>query len=149
MRTDVPRLCGYHPKPASGGAGINQTPLCVLEQSCGKVIPSSTSRYKLADSRIFTPMLSEDKKKELIEVLSARLRRNGKTTTCPMCGHTQFTIADAYVTNVLQDDVKSVSIGGPAIPALAILCSNCGFISQHALGMLGLLSSAEKSDDKK
>lgn len=94
-------------------------------------------------------MLSEDKKKELIEVLTKRLRHYGKTTTCPMCGHSHFTIADAYITNVLQDDFSSVSIGGPAIPALAILCSNCGFISQHALGILGLLPSAEKSDDKK
>jgi len=84
-------------------------------------------------------MLTEEKKAELIRVLSQRLAKCGKQSSCPMCGHAHFTIADAYLSNTLQADFKSVTLGGPSIPSLAIICTNCGFISQHSLGIIGLL----------
>ena len=92
-------------------------------------------------------MLTEDRKAELIRVLSERLGKYEKPAICPMCGHTHFTIADAYLSNTLQTDLNSVTLGGPAIPSLAIICTNCGFISQHSLGILGLLPSADVSRD--
>lgn len=94
-------------------------------------------------------MLEDDKKKELIGVLSGRLNKYGKGTKCPMCGHSHFTIADAYLLNILQPDLKSVTLGGPSIPSLAIVCTNCGFISQHSLGVLGLLPRDEATDEPK
>lgn len=93
-------------------------------------------------------MLTEDKKNELIRVLTERLGKNGRKSSCPMCGNAHFTIADAYLTNTLQADFNSVTLGGPSIPSLAIICTNCGFISQHSLGILGLLPKEEVSRDK-
>lgn len=92
-------------------------------------------------------MLSEEKKAELIRTLTERLAKYDKSAVCPMCGDAHFTIADAYLLNTLHTDFNSVTLGGPSIPSLAIICKNCGFISQHALGMLGLLP-AEASRDK-
>ena len=58
---------------------------------------------------------------------------------CPMCGNKHFMLADGYFCNHLQDNFHSITIGGKNVPAVAIICQKCGFISQHAIGMLGLL----------
>jgi hypothetical protein len=34
-------------------------------------------------------------------------------------------------------------MASPTVPAIAIACSNCGFISQHAAGALGLLPAPQ------
>ena len=91
-------------------------------------------------------MFSKDKKKELIQVLEARLSQNKTKLKCPMCSNRNFTIADAYLRNDLQPDIRNVNLGGPSIPAIAIICTNCGFISQHAIGALGLMPKEEEND---
>jgi hypothetical protein len=84
-------------------------------------------------------MLNNDDKKKIAEALEKR--KNG--LTCPMCQNKSFIMADGYFNNNMQTDFGSFSIGGPAIPTIAIICSNCGFVSQHALGVLGLLPKNE------
>ncbi len=94
-------------------------------------------------------MLSEDRKRELIAAFTARLAKNGRNAVCPMCGNATFSLADAYLVNTLQPDLATFSLGGTSIPAIAIICNNCGYISQHALGVLGLLPREGSGDDKK
>ena len=84
---------------------------------------------------------TNERKGEIVKILNERFQKNQHKIACPMCGHAQFTIADAYVRNDLQSDIKNVTLGGPSIPAVAIICNNCGFISQHAIGVLGLLAT--------
>jgi hypothetical protein len=91
-------------------------------------------------------MFTDEKKKELIEVLDKRLKKRGTQLRCPMCSQPHFSIADAYIRNELQPDLKAVNLGGPSIPTIAIVCSNCGFLSQHAIGVLGLLSVEENKN---
>jgi hypothetical protein len=57
-----------------------------------------------------------------------------------MCGHNKFVLADGFFNNSVQTNFEAALVlGGPSIPTIALICSNCGFISQHALGVLGLL----------
>ncbi len=86
-------------------------------------------------------MLNNDQKKKIVEALEKR--KHG--LTCPMCQNKNFIMADGYFNNNMQTDFGSFSIGGPAIPTIAIVCSNCGFVSQHALGVLGLLPKEENN----
>lgn len=88
-------------------------------------------------------MLSDEEKKNIVEHLSAKL----PAIKCPMCGNDKFVVADAYIRNELQKDFQNISLGGPSIPAVAIICGNCGFLSQHAAGVLGLLPK-EKSESE-
>lgn len=61
---------------------------------------------------------------------------------CPMCHHNQFTIIDGYITEHLQDDYRSIVIGsGKTIPSIILVCSQCGFMIQHSLGVLGILNN--------
>jgi len=80
-------------------------------------------------------MLTSDQKIRIKEEIDKRIR----TLTCPMCQNKSFVMADGYLYATMQSDLNSLSIGGPGIPAAGIICNNCGFISQHALGILGLL----------
>ena len=76
----------------------------------------------------------------------AKLKEKGvKADKCPMCNSNHFIIADGYFNhqiaakNAIIANGGAVYLGGPSIPSIAIVCTNCGFISQHSLGVLGLL----------
>ena len=56
-----------------------------------------------------------------------------------MCGNDHFFVADGYFNHFMQDKLTNVNIGGPSIPVIPIICNKCGFVSQHAIGLLGLL----------
>ncbi len=80
-------------------------------------------------------MLTEEQKNLIIKALEER----GAKLPCPRCSNTQFTILDGYFNQTLQTELKNISIGGLTIPSIVIGCVKCGFLSQHALGALGLL----------
>lgn len=82
--------------------------------------------------------LDEAKKKEIVDLISARLAKGGRGASCPMCGHDGFALADGYFSNALQADFQNITLGGPSVPTAAIICTNCGFVSQHAIGVIGL-----------
>lgn len=90
--------------------------------------------------------MSENLPKETKEKIIKGLQAKGVKTICPMCGHNHFVLADGYFNNTLQKDLKNISLGGSGIPTISIVCSNCGFISQHALGVLGLLPDEAKEN---
>ena len=87
-----------------------------------------------------------EKQKEIIEILYKKLG----DSPCPMCGNKSFSFVDGYFRNSVQDDMQNLVIGGKNIPTVAIVCQNCGFVSQHAIGILGLLNEkTEVENDKK
>ena len=90
-------------------------------------------------------MISQEKKQEIAKKLDEKM----KAITCPMCHQHNFIIADGYFNNILQDDFKGIVLGGPTIPTISIICANCGFVSQHALGALGLLPPVDNKKNEK
>lgn len=84
-------------------------------------------------------MFSPERKKEIADRLNEKFRH----ASCPMCRHNSFTMLDDYLTKNLQPNFHELSIGGPVVPTVAIVCTNCGFISEHALGVLGLVPPDE------
>ena len=50
---------------------------------------------------------------------------------CPMCGNTHFKVYDALGVLGLQTDLNIINVAGPALRTIILVCSNCGFISQH------------------
>ena len=83
--------------------------------------------------------LTPEQKKKIIDALQAK----GVKAICPMCGNINFILADGYFNHPMQVDFQNFTLGGPSIPTIATVCSNCGFISQHALGILGLLNNPD------
>lgn len=72
------------------------------------------------------------------------LTEKGAIKPCHRCGKTNFTVLEGYSTFSLQQDLKGVVIGGPSVPICMVACTNCGSITPHALGALGLLPNAEQ-----
>ena len=81
------------------------------------------------------PEWSQDRKQRILNALNDRNVR----LPCPRCGSPPFALMDGYFMQPVQMDLKGIVMGGPAIPSVVTVCKECGFISQHALGALGLL----------
>lgn len=88
------------------------------------------------------PTISEEKKKEIVGVLQEK----GVPKTCPMCQQNNWVLADGYFNPGLQTNLRGLTIGGPSIPSIAIICTNCGFMSEHALGVIGMLPDVEEAE---
>ena len=85
--------------------------------------------------------LTEEEKKRIVRALnSAKVKAH-----CPMCSNETLSVLDGYFTPTLQAVPAAGLIGGPTVPSAVIMCNRCGFLSQHALGALGLLSGSESS----
>jgi ribosomal protein S27AE len=78
------------------------------------------------------------------EVIKA-LREKGVKLPCPRCGNGHFTLLDGFFNQpVSTADWSPASqamafSSGPTVPSVVTACTRCGFVSQHALGALGLL----------
>jgi ribosomal protein L37E len=59
---------------------------------------------------------------------------------CHRCGKTNFSLLDKYSNIFLNENVNGdLHIGGPTVPVAIVVCNNCGAITFHAIGALGLL----------
>jgi hypothetical protein len=84
---------------------------------------------------------SKEQKQKIVQ----KLVEKGATLPCPRCGRNHFTLIDGYLAHPLQDELGGLVLGGPTLPSIVVICTNCGFMSQHALGVLGLLPEEKKS----
>jgi len=82
---------------------------------------------------------TQDQKDKIIKVLTDR----GAVLPCPRCGNDDFTLLDGYFNQIIQDEPRGIVLGGRTIPSIVIACKRCGYLSQHALGVLGLLPKEE------
>lgn len=86
--------------------------------------------------------MSKSKQEEIIKILEER----GATRPCPRCDHKNFSILDGYFNHSVQTSIEDgMVLGGQSVPIVVIICKNCGYLSQHAVGALGLLNT--KSGD--
>lgn len=86
-----------------------------------------------------------DKKVNIVnkETIKQSLEDKHATMPCPRCGNSAFSIGDGFFTLTVQEDLKKFSIGGKSMPVSAVVCNNCGYVSLHAIGVLGLLPKSE------
>jgi len=69
----------------------------------------------------------------------AALSDKGADMPCPRCGHEHFDVMDGYFSDAVQHTEDGTLVNaGYCIPTVVVICMNCGHISQHALGVLGL-----------
>jgi ribosomal protein S27AE len=80
---------------------------------------------------------------EMKQKIVAALTERGATLDCPRCGNGNFILLDGYFRNIVQPDVMNFHLDGNGVPSVVTICDRCGFMSQHALGILGLLPQTE------
>ncbi len=85
--------------------------------------------------------MDEEKK---TQVANALLNK-GVKLPCPRCGTKNFEVVGQTFLPI-NDNPNLFLIGGPMIPSVIIACSNCGFLTLHALEPLQLLPSKDKGE---
>ncbi|MBR4007303.1 hypothetical protein [Fibrobacter sp.] len=69
-----------------------------------------------------------------------KLTEKGAVLSCSRCGHQFFSVLDGNAKIILDENIDAnIRIGGPTVPVAVVVCANCGAITMHALGALGLL----------
>ena len=78
--------------------------------------------------------------KDLEEKIRHELTVRGAMRSCPRCGQSSFFIAQNFQMMPVQSAIGGpLVLGGNSIPTAIVVCNNCGYLSQHAIGALGLL----------
>ncbi len=78
--------------------------------------------------------------------ISNRLQERGALLPCPRCGNQSFTLLDGYINHPLQNKVSAgLILGGPIVPTIGVVCTRCGFLAEHAIGILGLMPPTEQT----
>jgi hypothetical protein len=87
-------------------------------------------------SRGFTP-LDQSKVSDL-------LQQKGVNRPCHRCGSLSFSVIEGYSYFPIHTELSGdLVLGGPSVPVVLVACTNCGAITPHAIGALGLLPSEE------
>jgi hypothetical protein len=76
--------------------------------------------------------ISADDKHRIVAALKAR-----GAGACPRCRDSQWTVSE-YARIEVQATMDRNTSEKTTIPAVMIVCENCGFIAQHALQPLGV-----------
>jgi ribosomal protein S27AE len=84
--------------------------------------------------------MDENKRNEIAE----KLQEKGANNPCPRCGNSSFAIVDGYFNHPIQEELTGLVLGEQSLPTAITICKKCGFLSQHALGALGLIEKEIK-----
>lgn len=71
------------------------------------------------------------------DLIIQALNGKGVNKPCPRCGNPRFNVI-AETSIPINDDPTVIRVGGPVVPTVIVACANCGFVTQHALGALGI-----------
>jgi hypothetical protein len=78
--------------------------------------------------------LTSDQKQQIVD----RLQELGATLPCPRCTTTSFSLVNELAVVPVHPQVGGSPLDGLALPAVLLMCNQCGFLSYHALTKLGL-----------
>ena len=84
--------------------------------------------------------MTQEEKDKIKKALDERQAKN----PCPRCNNEKFFLTEGYFVQSLQKEAKGMVIAGAGLPSVIVICTRCGFMSQHALGALGLLEDIGK-----
>jgi hypothetical protein len=79
--------------------------------------------------------------KNYAPVVIQTLQSRGMTGACPMCKKNEWVVHEVPVSLPVYEMDGKVKVPGTSMPVAAMICKNCGFMSFHSLGALGLLNA--------
>jgi len=86
----------------------------------------------------------EDNKEKIVE----ELIRKVPNLECPVCHTKNFEFGGGYFAHDLQDNLNNRSMGGINIPTVPLVCKNCGYLLEFAVGYFGLLPKKEEKKEE-
>jgi uncharacterized Zn finger protein len=82
--------------------------------------------------------MEKQRQEEIIKALQGK----GAVGSCPRCSNLQFEVIGEGMITIVPE--RTIAWGFPsstrssAVPVILVSCTNCGYIAQHAAGLLGL-----------
>ena len=93
------------------------------------------------------PSMPSDKMPEEVKLkIQKTLEERGAMLPCPRCGNNRFILADGLIAPPIQTSLSNFVLGGRTIPAATVVCTQCGYLSLHAVGVLGVLEELKKAE---
>lgn len=77
------------------------------------------------------------------EMIAKALREKGAIIPCPRCQNKEMSVLDGLFAHVVQSNLSNLTLGGDTVPIAVCVCTRCGYLAEHALGVLGLLNNPE------
>ncbi|MBU0460040.1 MAG: hypothetical protein KJ597_01025 [Nanoarchaeota archaeon] len=96
--------------------------------------------------------LSKEKTEEIVKKIEEAInRKTGQTGfKCPICTNDKFSLAGGFTNDFLMDRLGGgLVIGGPVLPSVPIVCTNCGNTFFLNARVLGLSEEFPKEEKKK
>lgn len=90
-------------------------------------------------------VFSEDERKEILDCILMKC----PDYKCSACDGIKFTLFDHLEVGNNYDFWTTVTSSFVNVPAINIVCDNCGFIGKHAIGALGLMHLYKDPFEKK
>lgn len=93
-------------------------------------------------------MNKDEKLKRIVDRLNVAVLNGFE---CPFCHRREFQVVKGFFQNIVQEDPLSFNLEGRSVPAVQIICQNCGFISHHSIGVLEpeLIDNSHGETDEK
>jgi len=89
---------------------------------------------------------SKEQRDQIIDAIETRL---DGPPECPLCGGTQWTFVGGGLAFIdLIDDAEQRYMGGPALPNVALICTDCGHTLFFNIYFLGLGHLVEDLDER-
>jgi transcription elongation factor Elf1 len=89
-------------------------------------------------------------KEKIVKELDEKIEKLNKNFQCPICKHKNFNVVDGFTKRNIDKNLSVINFG-MNIPSISIVCTNCGYIADFAIGALGFLPNKgeeEKKDGK-
>lgn len=91
---------------------------------------------------------TKELKEKMIEELDKRIDKLNKNFQCPICKHKNFNVIDGFTKRNIDQNLSIINFG-MNIPSVSIVCTNCGYIADFAIGALGFLESKNETEGNK
>jgi transcription initiation factor IIE alpha subunit len=99
---------------------------------------------------VFTKEETEKIVKKIEDAIKKKRGQGG--FQCPVCTNNNFSLAGGFTNDFLMDKMSgNLRIGGPTLPSVPIVCTNCGntfFLNAKILGIEENKPSQEKTTNK-
>lgn len=116
------------------GSLRDSTKICILILS---YFPPVVLMMKVVNQ--FLIEINKETKKKIVDLFAEK----GANSPCPMCRNKSWELADGYFKYVFQYEQEGIVSKGDSMAIIGMICKNCGFISEHALGKLGKIENFE------
>ena len=87
----------------------------------------------------------ENLKDRIVQELNKRV----PNLRCPACSSGNVALGGGFFAHDLQSDLNQRKMGGINIPTVPVICENCGYVMEFAVGTLGLLPKKEDIEKEK